>query len=79
MQEGNGAKRLILKWVEKNITSEDAEKEILEAIAIITSLKDSKYDAYYNEADNLIRSAQVFYNEKKNYMLMLSRDKLGVE
>jgi len=38
-----------------------------------------KYDAYYSEADNLIRSAQVYYNEKKNYMLMLSKDKLGVE
>jgi len=38
-----------------------------------------KYDAYYITEDNLIRSALIYYNEKKNYMLMLSKDKLGVE
>ncbi|MBI9015164.1 MAG: hypothetical protein JEZ08_23225 [Clostridiales bacterium] len=38
-----------------------------------------KYDAYLGSEDNLIRSSQVYYNEKKNYMLMLSKDKLGVE
>lgn len=38
-----------------------------------------KYDVYLGTEDNLIRSSQVYFNEKKNYMLMLSKDKQGVE
>lgn len=40
------------------------------------------YDAFLVNSQNeysKIRSAQVYFNEKKNYILMLSKDKTGVE
>jgi len=37
------------------------------------------YDAFLGSQENLIRSSKIYFNEKKNYMLMLSKDKVGVE
>lgn len=37
------------------------------------------YDAFLGSQDHLIRTSKIYFNEKKNYMLMLSKDKVGVE
>lgn len=37
------------------------------------------YVAYLGQDQNMIRTSKIYYNEKKNYMLMLSKDKIGVE
>lgn len=37
------------------------------------------YDAFLGTDKNLIRSASIYYNENDHYMLMLTKDKLGVE
>ncbi len=43
------------------------------------SLLIGKYNAYLGSEENWIRGSSIYLNENKNYMLMLSKDKLGVE
>ena len=68
-------KQALLKEKRSIQTTKLTNLEMLLAEAHIVG----SYDAYLGTEENLIRSSTIYFNEKKNYMLMLSKDKLGVE